>query len=148
MDRRFTLGLLGSIASFVGVFAPIIQIPIIGQHNFFQNGRGDGSIILVLALLSLLLTLSSHFRGLIATGLLSLALLAYTYMNIQSRISAMREEMNQRLTDNPFRGIGEAMMQSVQLQWGWAVLVVGALLVLAAGGSAAPKANVAPSTAA
>jgi hypothetical protein len=40
--------------------------------------------------------------------------------------------MSPELADNPFRGIAEAMAGSVQLQWGWAVLVVGSVLLLVA----------------
>lgn len=47
-------------------------------------------------------------------------------------MSQARTEMRRELADNPFAGIGEIAMQSVQLQWGWALLIVGAALVIAA----------------
>jgi hypothetical protein len=40
--------------------------------------------------------------------------------------------MQSDLAANPFGGIATAAMQSVQIQWGWAVLVVGAVLIIAA----------------
>jgi len=39
--------------------------------------------------------------------------------------------MESELAGNPFRGLADMAMQSVQLQWGWALLIVGAALVIA-----------------
>ena len=33
----------------IGVFLPLLSMPIVGSINYFQNGRGDGVIVLVLA---------------------------------------------------------------------------------------------------
>ncbi len=65
------LGLIGSVVLFVGVFAPIVSIPIMGNMNYFQNGKGDGTIVLVLAVISLILVLLKKFKGLWLTGLVS-----------------------------------------------------------------------------
>src|SRR5688572_6811275 len=42
------IALAGSAALFFGVFAPLISVPFLGTMNYFQNGRGDGVIILAL----------------------------------------------------------------------------------------------------
>jgi len=39
--------------------------------------------------------------------------------------------MKSQLADNPFRGLADMVMQSVQLQWGWALLIVGAAMLIA-----------------
>lgn len=131
-NRQRSLGLIGAAVLFVGVFMPILSVPIVGSVNYFQNGRGDGTIILVLALLALLLTATRSFRLLWIPGVLSLALLAFTFINIQAKLNDARDSMTRELADNPFRGLAEAMAGSVQLQWGWAVLVVGAVILIAA----------------
>jgi hypothetical protein len=133
MDRRQVLGVAGAATLFVGVFLPIVSLPIVGGQNYFQNGRGDGTILLVIAGVALLATLAKRFAWVSIAGVASLLLLGYTFVAFRARIAEMRATMDRDLADNPFKGIGEAMMQSVQLQWGWAVLVVGALLVCAAG---------------
>ena len=46
---------MASIILFVGVFTPIVSFPIIGYMNYLQNGRGDGVIVLILAVISLVL---------------------------------------------------------------------------------------------
>src|ERR1043165_399933 len=53
---KYLLGIAGSLVLFVGVFTPIVSMPVVGNVNYFQNGEGDGVIVLILALISLVLT--------------------------------------------------------------------------------------------
>ena len=39
--------------------------------------------------------------------------------------------MEAELRGNPFRGLADMTLQSVQLQWGWALLIIGAVLIIA-----------------
>lgn len=133
MSNRYSLGLVGSLMLMFGVFAPLVQIPFIGTQTYFQNGRGDGVLVLALGVLSLLLTFARRYRGLLVTALISLAILALTYISFQSRLAQIRADMNEQLANNPFRGIGDAMLGSVQLQWGWALLLGGGVILLLAG---------------
>jgi ABC-type antimicrobial peptide transport system permease subunit len=131
MNTKQLLGLVGSIILFVGVFAPIVSVPFLGNMNYFQNGKGDGIIVLVLAVASLALVLTKNYKGLWFTGLGSLGLMLFTFINFQSKMSQIKSQMESQLTGNPFRGLADMAMQSVQLQWGWALLIVGAGLVIA-----------------
>jgi hypothetical protein len=124
---------------FLGVFAPIVNLPFIGNQNYFQNGQGDGAFILLLALTSLALVFTKLYRGLWITALLSLAILIFTFVNLQTRISDVKEQIERDLANNPFRGIAQMALQSVQIEWGWAVLIVGVALLIA---SAAIKSSV------
>lgn len=132
IDRRQLFGIIGSILLFFGVFAPIISVPIVGSVNYFQNGKGDGVIVLILALISIGLVIIKKYRGLWFTGLGSLIVMLITFVNFQMRLSQMQDEMETKLAGNPFRGIADVAMQSIQIQWGWAVLVMGALFIVAA----------------
>ncbi|MGB8989707.1 MAG: hypothetical protein WCC37_24130, partial [Candidatus Sulfotelmatobacter sp.] len=38
------LAILGALLLFVGVFLPIVSMPIVGSLNYFHNGQGDGTI--------------------------------------------------------------------------------------------------------
>ena len=129
--KKQLLGLIGSIVLFVGVFTPIVSVPIMGNMNYFQNGKGDGTIVLILAVISLVLVLVKKYKGLWFTGIGSLAVMLFTFINFQSTISQAKADMELELAENPFRGLVDMAMQSVQLQWGWALLIVGAALVIA-----------------
>jgi hypothetical protein len=129
----FILGLVGSAILFVGVFTPLVSTPIIGTIYYFYNGHGDGVVILVLAGISVVLSLLKWYRGLWATGLASLALLAFTFTTFQLGMSQFHAAADDLFV---IAGMREVMFESVQLQWGWAVLVVGGILVVAAAAAA------------
>jgi len=125
------LGLTGSAILFVGVFAPIVSVPIMGNINYFNNGKGDGVIVLVLAAISLILVLLKKFKGLWFTGLGSMGIMVFTFVNFQISLANTMTQMETELVGNPFRGIADVVMQSVQIQWGWALLIIGAVLLIA-----------------
>jgi len=131
MKTKQLLGLIGSIVLFIGVFTPIVSVPIMGNMNYFQNGKGDGTIVLILAVVSLVLVLANKYKGLWCTGVGSLGVMLFTFINFQSKMSQVKADMESELAGNPFRGLADMAMQSVQLQWGWALLIVGAALVIA-----------------
>lgn len=131
-DAR-ALALIGAALLFVGVFLPLISLPIVGSMNYIQNGRGDGVIVLVMAGIAAILALTGRTSYAIWPGLGSLAVLAFTFIQLQTRLSDMRETMNAELAGNPFAGLAQMAMQSVQIQWGWAVLMLGGMLVTYSG---------------
>ncbi len=127
------LGFTGAVVLFIGVFCPIISAPIIGSINYFRNGTGDGVVVLVLAVISVVLVLTKRYRGLLITGAGSIAMLILTFILFKVRMSSAQSRMKGEMADNPFSGIGEAFIGAVQIEWGWAVLVVGSCLLIAAG---------------
>ena len=130
MTKKQTFALLGSLILFVGVFMPIISMPMIGNMNYFQNGKGDGVIIILLAFLSIIFSFSNKNKGLWFTGIGSLIVLLFTFINFQMKLSELKSQMAIELEGNPFGGIADLAMQSVQLQWGWAVLIVGTVMII------------------
>ncbi len=131
MNRKQLFGLIGSIVLFVGVFAPVVSVPIVGNMNYFQNGKGDGTIILIFAAISFVLALIKKYKGLRFTGLGSIGIMLFTFINFHYRMSQVKAQMEAELRGNPFRGLADMTLQSVQLQWGWALLIVGAVLIIA-----------------
>ena len=138
-DPRLMLGLFGSALLILGAFCPIVSVPILGSLNYFMNGKGDGTIICVLAGGSALFSLARLFPWLWLTGGGSLGMLIYTFTRFQSGMKDAQRKLSSDLQDNPFREAAQGMMDSVQIQWGFAVLVIGALLVIAA--AAIPNSN-------
>lgn len=133
LEKRQVMGFLGSVILFLGVFAPIVSIPIAGNMNYFQNGKGDGVIIIVIAIISCVLTLKRDYQKLWLPGFAALAVMAFTFVQFQIKISQLRGDLDTNLAGNPFKGIGELALQSFQIQWGWAVMIIGAILIISAG---------------
>lgn len=134
MNPRQLTGLAGAGTLLVGVFSPLISMPFMGTINYFHNGKGDGTLVLVLVAISVALVLARQFKWLWLTGLGSLGIIAMSFFSFQRSMSEMQQKMNDQLAGNPFRGFADMAMQSVQLQWGWALLVLGAGLLLAGAG--------------
>ena len=135
MDNRYGLGLVGSIALVMGVFSPLISLPVVGNLNYFENGQGDAVVVLLVAVIALIATFRREYKYIGYLGVAALIVIAFTFVNVQLKMSAAREEMTSSLSGNPFDGLAEAMAGTIQLQWGWAVLGSGAILLAAAGAS-------------
>lgn len=132
MDQRQSFGLIGSIVLLIGVFAPIVSIPIIGNINLFQNGRGVGVVVVVLMIISFVVTLMKRYAWLVIAGIISLCITIYTFINMQRILLNFSSQLNTELEDNPFRSIGDLAIESIQFQWGWALLIVGSGLLISA----------------
>ena len=133
LDQRQVLGLLGAVLLFVGVFLPFVTIPLAGAQNLFQNGTGDGVLLLGLALASFVFVFIRRLGALQVTGLLSVLILTYRFVMFRQNLDKVRDSMDTALRGNPFSGLGEAVFQSIKIEWGFAVLLVGAIALLGAG---------------
>lgn len=131
-DSAFFVGLIGIVFLILGCFAPALRLPIIGTVNLFRNGEGDGVLILVIAGGSVLFLLRRWFPGVALSGLAAGCLLAFTYYNVTTNLSTITGDLDRELAGNPFRGVADALVAGIEIQWGWALLLVGVLLHLVA----------------
>lgn len=132
MKNQQTIGIIGAGLLFIGVFTPIVSLPIVGNINYFNNGKGDGAIVLALAALSFFLAVTCRLRGLLITGGGVIITMSFSFYRFHQKMDELQTSMNADLAGNPFRGLADAAVQGIQLQWGWAILVFGIVLVLTA----------------
>jgi len=132
MPTRSLLGVLGSALLILGVFLPIMSIPIVGDLDYFHNGRTDAAMIIVLALLSMILGLAKRFKALWVTGLASLGVLAFNFIHLRTMISQARSAAGSELPGNYLATLSAATIERIQMAWGWAVLVIGGIVVIVA----------------
>lgn len=90
-------------------------------------------IVLALAVLSLILSLTSAIHMLMLTSLVAGSVVAFTFYNFQVRMAEATAQIRADLIGNPFAGLAEASVKSVQLQWGWGLLIVGVIALFGAG---------------
>jgi hypothetical protein len=131
MNTKQLLGFFGSLVIIIGVFAPVVSIPIIGSTNFYQNDKVEGILILILAAASVVLALRKIYKGLWFTGIGSFILSLISFIRLQMKLSDIKSKMGSELSGNPLKGLVDLAAQSVQLQWGWALLFAGAALIIA-----------------
>jgi len=124
MNKKQIIGLIGSAILFIGVFAPVVSLPLIGDQNYFEKGEGVALIVLILAVISLIVVIitQKYDAALLFTGIGSLSVILFSLVDFLKGIS-----------ENPFRDLSDMAMQPVKIQWGFAVLILGALLLIASG---------------
>ena len=122
MDKRRSFSMLGAAIVCSGVFAPVLTVPVLGNISYLLCGKGDGTLVIALALLALFFSLKNQYRAMWYTGMACFGVVAFTFYDIHRRLS----ELNAGTT------------QPYHLSWGWVVLVAGIGTIMA---SAALKEN-------
>lgn len=125
-------GTAGAALLAIGVFCPVISAPIVGDVNLFKNGEGDGVLILAVAFLSILFILMKKMKLLWYSAGASLIMIGFTFYQFRVRLTELSRDMATDLAGNPFRGFADVAIQSVNMQWGWGVLIIGCCLLFAA----------------
>jgi len=120
-----TLGILGPIILFIGVFTPIVNVPIIGDINYLYRDKGDGLILLILIVISLALAFREKYKLLWWTGGASFVVVIVGLINFLTRIDQLQSNVDEQLSDDPFKGLANAAVQLIELQWGWIILILG-----------------------
>ena len=125
-------GYIGAMIMAVGVFCPLVSLPIVGSINYFNNGKGDGSFVLLTAAAAAAAVFWNKFKILPFAGGATLAILAYDFWNFYSKMAKSKAEMHKDMAGNPFGGLADAAFNAVQLQWGWIVMLTGAIMLISA----------------
>lgn len=133
MDSRI-LGIIGGALVIIGIFLPLVTVSVeqagISQSaSFFDSikaGSWEGYVLILCGIASIVLAVLRKYRFLIITGVITLLVVVLNYINLKSGLAKAL-------------GVADAdalerMGVSVAVQWiGWLVLIVGALILIAAG---------------
>jgi hypothetical protein len=126
MVPRQLLGIIGSAILFVGAFAPIVSVPQAGSLNYFQTGKGEGAVILLLAVASLVLALLKKYKGLWFTGLGSAAVLLFTLIAVMApKVHQAMKSETTKAVEAVDAAIGPLKMQNKLLELEMAGLRAG-----------------------
>lgn len=139
MSKKQIVALAACTVLIFGVFAPVISVPFVGSINLFYNGHGDGVLLLLGAGISAICALIDQNWALWLTGLGSFGITLFDLFNAASTISNAKGEMDQLLSGDLLKGFADVALQSVQLEWGWAVLIFGSSLLLASAAMSDPE---------
>ena len=125
------VAIIGGLFMAVGVFMPLISIPIFRDDSYFKLSPGGAAIILALGGLSILVALLGRFRLLYVTGLLALGLLVYTYFTVQERKASAQSNLNEHVINTPLKNLSHGLISSVGLRYGWPLMMLGAAMIVA-----------------
>lgn len=128
------LAFAGAAILIVGLFVPIVSMPIVGNVHLLMNGRSiPGLIILGLAVVAGFLTAAKKLPQVLWPGLAALGISLYAMGTLLTGLGDMQESIDD-LADNPFgAAMAEGLITATQVQWGWLVLFAGAGLLVHVG---------------
>ena len=133
-DRNKVIVLVGAALLVVGVFLPLVRVPKLGTVSFIADGDWKGIVVLLLGLAAGVLALIERTEHALWPGLASLGVIAFTFFTLQSRMAEMRGRAAGVLGDDRLgERLADVAANAVKLEYGWAVLVIGAILAIAGG---------------
>jgi len=124
------LAIAGSLLLVVAPFAPFISAPIFGRMTLFQQGKGDGVVLLVVALAALIFSVVGHYGFLWASGALGLFEIGNLFYFFFHRLPEALDSYKREAKDNVFGSIGQISLSNVDPDWGAIVLLLGTLTTL------------------
>jgi hypothetical protein len=120
--------LIAAAVTSLGAFCSIVHVPLVGSMNYVMGGRGDGIYILgcTTAIVGLVIAGYRRTAGMVAVGAL------FILVRDLVEFSAAMSKTQGDLAKKPgFAGeLGSLIANSVGLEWGWILLVGGALAVI------------------
>lgn len=128
-NSQKNLGFTGSIILFIGTLTPIMSMPIMGGLSYIQYGE-NGVVVMILAIISFVCVLMDEYKALWITGVLSACIILIDFFEIYTAISDFKNKIGVNATDGILIDFAKMAMQSVQLQWGWALLFIGVVLII------------------
>lgn len=118
----------------VGAFLPLVHVPKRGGVTLLAiEGGWGGYIILALAALGAALALLGRTRWAALPGVAALGMLAYAFIKASTEIERARLRLGEGIGDDPIGQIRNLVRVNSTYSYGWAVLVIGALALVAAG---------------
>lgn len=131
MDTVDAMGFAGIAITILGVFSPVLTMPMVGSLNYLRNGSEEAVLLLILTALSVLFLVKKRYSWLYGSSVWALLLVGGTCLYYQSIILDVKSSIDRDLAGNPFRGIADVAMAGTGLSWGWFLLFLGTGLVVA-----------------
>ncbi|MFZ1683478.1 MAG: hypothetical protein WAU88_05025 [Candidatus Zixiibacteriota bacterium] len=131
MIVRRALAVLGAILIAVGVFMPILGIPVFHDQSIMQLRPNAGWILLGLAVVTVLIVLTKKLGLLYVPGILAVVLLSYTLVAMQGRRDRIQSDIKSNVANTPVRGLVHGFVGSASLRFGWPLMMLGAVTIVA-----------------
>jgi hypothetical protein len=120
--------LIAAAVMALGAFCPIVSLPIVGSMNYVKGGQGDGIFVLG-GSAAIVACVTFGYRR--TTGLLAAAALLMMVTALVGFAAKMGEAQHEFAKDKgAFGGLGRLLVNSVGLEWGWILLIGGALAIM------------------
>lgn len=114
-----------------GTILPLVGVPLLRDKNLFQLSPNGAWLLIGLTSLSLVIALLRKYQALYVTGLASLGLVVYTLVAIHVKRSGYQQNLENGMDQSPMKDLGVNFMKNVTIRYGWWVMLIGAILIVA-----------------
>ena len=121
-QKERLIGFAGAALLAIGSFLPAINIPIRGSISYLNGGKGDGMLVLFIAFLAFYYAFKMSKRSLMLSGLFSLAVIGYGFVNILQKVAEVKGGVSS--------GLGQMLLNGVGVGPAFGVTAVGAILII------------------
>lgn len=121
---------VGSLLLLVAPFAPFISAPIFGRITLFQQGKGDGVVLMAVALIAGIFSVFGRYGFLWVSGALGLFEIGNLFYFFYRRLPEATENYRSQTKDSVFGSIGNMTLSGVDPDWGVMVLLLGTLVTI------------------
>ena len=132
LNIKRIIGLGGAFLLTVGVFAPFLSVPGLKDINYLSNRGIEAVIVLLLAAASFLLILAKRYKWLWLTGSGALITLTFSLVYFELRLQDVKVRVISMLAGKPAAGAASVAARSIEIKWGYILLILGAVLVIVA----------------
>jgi hypothetical protein len=130
MSKGQIIGLIGSVLLIIGVFIPLVRVPLAGGISFFDSDKLESIILIVLAVISIFLIVLKMYKLVWFSGIAALATVSasgiQTVRKLLSIKSTAEKIIGEKLTDK----FTNATVEQIHISWGLVFMFVGAILIM------------------
>jgi hypothetical protein len=138
LTKQQIAGIVGAALLVIGLFLPIVNVPLMGDRNFFEVGNFNGALdyslngiaygVIALAVASMLLAFLNYCSGLRITGLIAIGVFALTL----KQFNDLSKNLHDNEVSNFIMNVTGTTVDENNLRFGWIVLFTGAVTLIVA----------------
>lgn len=126
---KLVLAILGGVFLLIGPFSPILAIPVVGNINYIQLSQLASVAIIVLSITGVASAVIRWHEVVLFASIVVIGAIVIPFVYIWQGLSELRKLASEQ--GGLFAGLATAMVDSVQMSWGWIILILGSVIFLA-----------------
>jgi len=130
MSNLQILGLIGIVLLIIGLFVPLVKVPLVGGISFYDRNTTESIVVIGFATISLILIMAKRRWLLRITSLAIITLVSSVGIQTIRRLLSAKSTTEKIIGEKLTQKLTNVAIEHVHIYWGIAFLLVGAILIL------------------
>jgi predicted membrane channel-forming protein YqfA (hemolysin III family) len=130
MSNLQILGLIGIVLLIIGLFVPLVKVPLAGGISFYDRNTTESIVVIGFATISLILIMAKRRWLLRITSLAIITLVSSVGIQTIRRLLSAKSTAEKIIGEKLTQKLTNVAIEQVHVYWGIAFLLVGAILIL------------------